>query len=294
LVADMRAVRADLLICVDQEGGRVQRLREGFSLLPALRDIRLAADQYPEHRVEIVSSLAWLMAVEVLGAGIDLSFAPVLDLDDNRSRVIGNRSFSPDPDQMVLYGGAYLDGMRAAGMQTTGKHFPGHGGVVGDSHHELPSDGRSLAQLRSHDLRPFAELMPRLDAMMMAHVAYPAVDAEPAGYSCKWIQSILRADLGFEGVVFSDDLTMEGAAGAGSGVDRARASIEAGCDLLLVCNKPDMALEVLNWLESEQIAPTDAAAKLRARKYWSQSEIMGHSMRAVAMESLHLVRSCQS
>jgi len=284
LVGEIRAIKPDALICVDQEGGRVQRFTEGFIKLPALQKIRKLAELEPENTQQILSSLAWLVAAEVLSTGVDLSFAPVLDLDESNSVVIGDRSLSPNPEQAVQLGRIYLEAMQTAGMATTGKHFPGHGGVTGDSHTEQPVDNRSFKEIQNHDLVPFTELMPLLDALMPAHVIYPQVDAKPAGFSNKWIQEILRHDLGFSGVVFSDDLSMEGAASAGNGVDRARAAINAGCDLLLVCNDRPMAKQVLQWMVEDRVPGSDAAISMLARKSWTDSEIIEHKNYALAAQ----------
>lgn len=274
LVGEIRAVKSDALICVDQEGGRVQRFKEGFVLLPSLQQIRRYADSNQELRDTLLSSLAWLMCVEVLSTGVDLSFAPVLDLDDSNSKVIGDRSFSPDANLAITLGQLYLDAMHGAGMATTGKHFPGHGAVTGDSHHEQPVDPRSFAEISKTDMRPFVELADKLDALMPAHVVYPEIDSLPAGFSHRWIEDILRKELGYRGVLFSDDLSMEGAASAGGGIDRAKAAIEAGCDLLLVCNDRDMATQVQQWMKNESVPGSDAALRMRARKAWTESEII--------------------
>lgn len=289
LVGEIRAIKPDALICVDQEGGRVQRFTEGFVKLPALQEIRKLAELEPESTQEILSSLAWLMTAEVLSTGVDLSFAPVLDLDESSSMVIGDRSFSSDPEQATQLASVYLQAMRDAGMATTGKHFPGHGGVVGDSHFEQPTDERSLEQLQGCDLIPFARLMPLLDAVMPAHVIYPQVDPHPAGFSARWVKQILREELGFTGVVFSDDLSMEGAASAGSGVERARAAVEAGCDLLLVCNDRPMAEQVLRWMADEEVPGSDAAVRMAAKKSWADSEIIAHENYTNAQKFIQMI-----
>ncbi len=282
LVAEIRAVKPDALICVDQEGGRVQRFIQDFAKLPSLQKISRYIECYPNREHEVLSSLAWLMVVEVLSTGVDLSFTPVLDLDESKSRVIGDRSFSPDPDQTIELAKTYLDTMHEAGMATTGKHFPGHGAVVGDSHHEQPVDDRSYAAIATSDMRPFVELADKLDALMPAHLVYPQVDSQPAGFSTRWIKEILRRDLAYSGVVFSDDLSMAGAASAGDGVDRARAAIQAGCDLLLVCNDRVMAEQVQQWMAEQAIPGSDAALRMRARKTWTEPEITSHPNFALA------------
>ncbi|WP_133492476.1 beta-N-acetylhexosaminidase [Alcanivorax sp. 24] len=264
LVASMRALRPELLIAVDQEGGRVQRLREGFTRLPAMGTLGRRYQQDPRAGREAAELLGELMADEVRAVDIDISFAPVLDLDHGRSTVIGDRSFSNDVDVLITLADAFLDGMQRAGMSATGKHFPGHGHVQADSHLELPEDPRTLSEMAA-DLAPFRALAPRLDGIMPAHVRYPAMDAQPAGFSRYWLQKVLREELGFRGVIFSDDLTMAGAAAAGDYTQRAGAALNAGCDMVLVCNDRAGALAVLSWLEQQALPKGVPASALRAR-----------------------------
>lgn len=283
LVGEIRAIKSDALICVDQEGGRVQRFKEGFAKLPPLQEIRRFVDVYPEQADSALSSLAWLMCAEVLSTGVDLSFAPVLDLDEDSSKVIGDRSISPNPDRAIELGRIYLDAMHAAGMATTGKHFPGHGSVIGDSHHEQPVDSRSFEEISVSDLRPFIELADKLDALMPAHVVYPEIDSLPAGFSPRWIREILRTDFNYQGVLFSDDLSMLGAASVGDGVERAKAAIAAGCDLLLVCNDRQMAEQVQNWMAEQAVPGSDAALRMRARRNWAESKIVSNDNYLIAI-----------
>ena len=240
LVGDIhRASAARPLICIDQEGGRVQRLDgEGFTTLPPLGVLGRLHDSDPVKAMDMAYRHGRVMAMEMLACGIDLGFSPVLDLDRG-SRVIGDRSFSAAPAVVSELGRSYLAGMRDAGMKSTGKHFPGHGSVVADSHVDDVTDGRSLDDIRRSDLVPFRELMPVLDSLMIAHVVYPQVDHMPAGYSPVWLNDILRGELGYEGVIFSDDLGMHAAKTAGNVTERARGCLEAGCDLVLVCHPED-------------------------------------------------------
>lgn len=231
-----------LLIAVDHEGGRVQRFREGFTLLPAMRQLGEWWDRAPRSAAESARNIGYLLAAELRAVGVDFSFAPVLDLDWGRSGVIGNRSFHARPEAVTMLAGGLIEGMRDAGMACCGKHFPGHGWAEADSHIAIPIDGRSREEL-SADLMPYRELM--LDAVMPAHVIYPQVDTRPAGFSPLWI-GMLRQELGFDGVVFSDDLSMEGASVAGGIIERADAAWTAGCDMLLVCNAPDAVAELLD------------------------------------------------
>ena len=241
LVADIHAASEPRpLVCIDQEGGRVQRLTgEGFTRLPPLGALGCLNEEDPVKALDMAYRHGRVMAMEMLACGIDLSFAPVLDLDRG-SRVIGDRSFSPDPAVVTRLGRSYLAGMRDAGMKATGKHFPGHGSVVADSHVDDVTDDRPFAEIHESDLVPFSELMPALDALMIAHVVYPQVDRVPAGYSPKWLDGILRGKLGYKGTVFSDDLGMHAAKAAGGVRERAEGCLDAGCDLVLVCHPEDI------------------------------------------------------
>lgn len=261
LVAEMRALRPGLLIAVDHEGGRVQRFRGGFTRLPPAARYEAAPDP-----AAVAETAGWVMAAELRSLDIDFSFAPVLDVECGISRVIGDRSFSTDPETAGRLALAFAQGMRRAGMAAVGKHFPGHGGVEGDSHLTLPVDRRALAEIEARDLLPFRALIEAgLEAIMPAHVVYEQVDARPAGFSPFWIREVLRRRLGFEGAVFSDDLSMAGAAYAGSHVDRARLALEAGCDMVLACNQPEAAERVLEALAGEPADPARTARLERMR-----------------------------
>lgn len=238
-----------LLICVDQEGGRVQRFRDGFTSLPPLGVLGRWYESHPERALDLAYRHGRVMAAEVLGHGVDLSLAPVLDLDRG-SEVIGDRAFAATPEAVVALAGHYLAGMRDAGMKNCGKHFPGHGSVRADSHLEVVTDSRTRDQLAA-DLSPFAELTDQLDAIMPAHVCYPCLDDAPAGFSSAWIGGVLRGELGFRGIVISDDLDMNGAGIAGDMGDRWSACESAGCDLALVCS-PDSAERLLAGTEADE------------------------------------------
>jgi beta-N-acetylhexosaminidase len=252
LVQEIHALRdPQLIVAVDQEGGRVQRFRDGFTRLPPLGCLGVMYDSDRQRARHLARVTGWLMASELRATGVDISFAPVLDLDYGVSSVIGNRALHSRPEVVAELAVAYQAGMHEAGMAATGKHFPGHGAVVADSHLELPVDTRRYEDLELWDMVPFRRLFDAgLAAVMMAHVVYSAVDSQPAGFSRRWIHDILRNRLGFNGLVFSDDLSMEGAACAGDYPARARASIEAGCDMVLVCNRRACAIEVVEALAS--------------------------------------------
>lgn len=262
LSAAIRAVRPDLLLAVDQEGGRVQRLRQGFVRLPAMR--ALADNANAEHLAE---QCGWVMATEVLAAGLDLSFAPVLDLDHQRSAVVGSRAFEGDAQRATQLAGAFIRGMNAAGMAACGKHFPGHGWAEADSHVAIPIDERSLDDIRAKDLLPFRQLSQQLAAVMPAHVIYPQVDDSPAGFSRRWLQDILRGELGFDGVIFSDDLSMAGAHVVGDAACRIEAALSAGCDMGLVCNDRAAAELALAALQRLNVLPPTGLARMRRKAF---------------------------
>ncbi|MEW8026808.1 MAG: beta-N-acetylhexosaminidase [Candidatus Thiodiazotropha sp.] len=239
-----------LLIAVDHEGGRVQRFREGFTPLPPAA---WYGDQYrksAEQGVELAQLGGWLMASELRACGVDFSFAPVLDIGLGISEVIGDRAFSSQPAIVARLAQAWMQGAHQAGMAVVGKHFPGHGGVEADSHLALPVDHRRFEDLEMEDLRPFETMIHAgMEAIMPAHVVYSRIDKELAGFSSFWLDKVLRQQLGFQGVIFSDDLNMAAAKEAGNYGDRAKAALSAGCDMVLVCNNRPAAIEVLDCLK---------------------------------------------
>ncbi|RZT89852.1 beta-N-acetylhexosaminidase [Azospira oryzae] len=242
LCAEVKALRSpQLLIAIDHEGGRVQRCRPGFTAIPAMGKLGALWDAAPGEAIAAAQDLGYVLAAELRARGVDFSFTPVLDLDYGRSTVIGSRSFHRQPEAVVQLAGALIQGLRQAGMGCCGKHFPGHGWVQADSHVAIPVDERDWDKLLA-DMEPFRRLA--LDAVMPAHVIYPVVDEKSAGFSNYWI-NYLRNNLKFDGVVFSDDLSMEGASVAGDVVARAQAAWSAGCDMLLVCNAPEAVGQLL-------------------------------------------------
>ncbi|MFZ9676952.1 MAG: beta-N-acetylhexosaminidase [Quisquiliibacterium sp.] len=246
LCRQIRALRRPpLLICVDHEGGRVQRFRKGFSQIAPMRELGELWDRDVLAACKKATEVGQIIGEELREVGVDLSFTPVLDLDHGSSAVIGDRAFHRDPRVVTLLTKSLMHGLLLSGMANCGKHFPGHGYAKADSHHELPIDDRDLATILADDAAPYAWLGDALTAVMPAHVVYSNVDPLPAGFSKRWLQTILRRRLGFRGMIFSDDLTMEGAAVAGDIVQRANAAFEAGCDMVLVCNRPDLADQLL-------------------------------------------------
>ena len=238
-----------LLVAVDHEGGRVQRFREGFSAIPAMRTLGERWDQDVLAACREATDIGRKMGEELRAVGVDFTFAPVLDLDRGRSSVIGTRAFHSDPRVVAMLARCLTHGLLLAGMANCGKHFPGHGFADADSHVAMPVDERSLDEILADDAAPYAWLGAALTAVMPAHVIYPQVDRKPAGFSKRWLQTILRRRLGFDGLIFSDDLTMEAATVAGGITARATAALKAGCDMVLVCNRPDLADELLASLE---------------------------------------------
>jgi beta-N-acetylhexosaminidase len=245
----IHAARPGVLIAVDHEGGRVQRFRsDGFTRLPAMKKLGELWDKDVLQACKVATALGYVLATELRACGVDLSFTPVLDLDYGQSEVIGDRAFHHDPRVVTLLAKSVNHGLREAGMANCGKHFPGHGFVAADSHIAIPVDERDPKDILKDDAAPYGWLGMSLAAVMPAHVIYPKFDKHPAGFSKKWL-SLLRGDLGFDGVIFSDDLSMEGASVAGTVVQGAHAALKAGCDMVLVCNAPDKADQLLDGLD---------------------------------------------
>ncbi|HEY8856114.1 MAG TPA: beta-N-acetylhexosaminidase [Rugosibacter sp.] len=282
LCAEIHALRIpQLLIAIDHEGGRVQRCRDDFSPIPAMRKLGAVWDTDAAGACEAARTIGYLLAAELRQCGVDFSFTPVLDLDWGRSGVIGDRAFHRDPKAVIALAGALITGLQSAGMRCCGKHFPGHGWVAADSHVAIPVDERSLSDM-SDDLMPYRHLT--LDAVMPAHVIYPQVDSRPAGFSPVWINK-LRNEFSFDGVIFSDDLSMEGASVAGNIVSRANAAWTAGCDVLLVCNAPDdvsILLETWQPVPAPNIRPL---TRLVPDESWQQDKNC-HALGIAAIEQL--------
>ena len=266
LVTAIRAVRSpELLIAVDHEGGRVQRFQQGFTRIPPMREVGRRWDQDRAAGAAAASACGFTIGCELQAHGVDFSFAPVLDLDYGESGVIGDRAFHANAKIVSELAEAFAEGCTRAGMACVGKHFPGHGFVKADSHHEVPVDDRPLEEIAAADLAPFERLAKAgMGGVMPAHVIYPKVDSQPAGFSKVWLR-MLRSRLGFDGVIFSDDLSMEGASTAGGVVERAQAALDAGCDMVLLCNDPASQKKLLDGLASRRIAPSLAPRLERMR-----------------------------
>ncbi|WP_196138020.1 beta-N-acetylhexosaminidase [Aliikangiella sp. G2MR2-5] len=257
LTSEIRSINPEIIIAVDQEGGRVQRFIGEFSTLPALGELGKLAEKDLSLAKVYARDIGKLMALEVQSVGCDISFAPVLDLGLSSSRVIGNRAFSTNLEHIIQLGGAYISGMKEAGMAATGKHYPGHGSIEADSHFEIPLDERELDEIKQSDIKPFCALAGELGAIMPAHIIFPKVDEKPAGFSKIWLD-MLRQELNFDGVIFSDDLSMKGAETAGDFKQRADAALAAGCDMVLVCNNLSAADEVLLHLANQSVCDSSS------------------------------------
>ena len=251
LTASIREVRSELLIAVDHEGGRVQRFREGFTKIPPMRDFGVLWDTNPREACKQAEAAGFTLASELREHGVDFSFTPVLDMDYGDSLVIGNRAFHSNIQAIQQLAFALMQGLKRAGMSAVGKHFPGHGFVVADSHVSIPIDTREFDEIAANDMQTFKALIDDdIGAIMPAHVIYPKVDDKPAGFSERWLKKVLRERLGFTGAIISDDLSMEGATVGGCITTRTLAALQAGCDMVLLCNRPDLCDELLanlNW-----------------------------------------------
>ncbi|HEY5637479.1 MAG TPA: beta-N-acetylhexosaminidase [Burkholderiales bacterium] len=267
LTAEIAALRDPaLLVCVDHEGGRVQRFREGFTAIPPMRLIGRLWDRDHGLAEKAAHAAGYVIGAELAAHGVDFSFAPVLDLDYGSSSVIGDRALHFDPGAVGRLSAALISGFGAAGVAAVGKHFPGHGFAALDSHVSVPRDERELTEIRRKDMVPYAAAIAAgMGGVMPAHVIYPKADAEPAGYSAFWLQTVLRGELGFEGLIFSDDLSMEGASTAGGIPERARAALAAGCDMVLLCNDPTGQDRLLASLGELAMATPERAERMRAR-----------------------------
>lgn len=287
LVAEIRALRPELLLCVDHEGGRVQRFRQGFTGVPAMRRIGELWDRDPAAGIAAAHAAGLVIAAELAAHGLDFSFAPVLDLDYGASGVIGDRAFHSDPAAVGELASAFVRGLAEGGMAAVGKHFPGHGYAAADSHVDLPRDERTLEAILAADVAPYRPAIAAgLAAIMPAHVVYPQVDAEAAGYSRVWLGDILRGRLAFEGLIFSDDLSMEGARIAGGIPERARAALAAGCDMVLLCNDPAGQEVLLEALGAAPAPEPARVAQMRCRSLARPVAVAAYRRARAAIEAL--------
>ena len=273
LCGEIRKINPKLLIAVDQEGGRVQRLKEGYTILPTMQKLAAFLNSDSDKNFPFATDLGWLMASEVIASGLDISFAPVLDLDDSRSSVIGDRSIGDNPEQVIAIASAFIEGMNQAGMQATGKHFPGHGGIFADSHLTFSQDTRSLSELESHDLLPFDALKLQLGGIMTAHISFTDIDKEIATFSKFWLSEILRNTMNFKGIIFSDDLSMKGTDSVQTVSEKLKKAIGAGCNIILICNDRPAVLKALNFMQEHSIKSAGNLGALKAAQSISWEDL---------------------
>lgn len=289
LCEHIKFINSELLIAVDQEGGRVQRLKKGYTRLPSMQQLsdHCSIDNFAN--IDLARDTGWLMASEVIASGLDISFAPVLDLDIQRSSIIGDRSFGDAPERVIEIVNLFIDGMNEAGMQAVGKHFPGHGGIYADSHLVLAEDFRCLEELEKHDLLPFSALKDKLGGIMTAHISFSKVDTNIATFSKFWLKDFLRNEIKFSGAIFSDDLSMKGADCAGGIEAKVSKALESGCDMVLVCNDRPAALEVINFLENKKISQSYKTTKLKASQSISWADLEKDSRRIDIIDKLNSI-----
>ena len=266
LCQKIKDINPCLIIAVDQEGGRIQRLEEGFTSLPPMQKLGQWVARDKKTGLELANNLGWLMASEVIASGLDISFAPVLDLDLETSSIIGDRSLGENPLEVIDIADSYITGMNEAGMKAIGKHFPGHGGIQADTHLGFSADHRSIAQLEQHDILPFSFLSNRLGGVMTAHISFPEIDHDIPTFSKFWLQEILRGKMQFKGIIFSDDLSMKGTDFLGDIITKTQKSLQSGCDMILICNDRSGALQALDFMEQHSISQSTTLTSLKASK----------------------------
>ena len=271
LIIEIKSVKENILFAVDQEGGRVQRFTGEFSKLPSLQEIYKYSKE--NNDPDFCKEIAWLTSSELIAAGIDVNFAPVVDLNEGSSMIIGDRSFSSNSDDVIKFAENYIEGMHQAGMKATAKHFPGHGGVVEDSHMVLPEDKRSLEELMLSDIKPYLKLSEKIDAVMCAHVLFSSIDINIPSYSNFWLNKFLREQLKYKGIVFSDDLSMVGA-GDYECKYRAQKSIEAGCDMILICNNRKDVIETVKHFDELGIDPVKKISTMKINNQTNWDELI--------------------
>ena len=287
LCEEISAINPRLLIAVDQEGGRVQRLIDGYAVLPSMQKLGKFVAQDKDNGLILASNLGWLMASEVIASGLDISFAPVLDLDLDRSSIIGDRSFGDTPKTVINIANSFINGMNEAGMEAVGKHFPGHGGIHADTHLSYTEDLRSLDDLKQHDLIPFDELHNRLGGIMTAHISFPEIDNNIATFSKYWLQNTLREKMKFKGEIFSDDLSMKGTDFIGGIDHKVQKALESGCTMILICNDRSAALQALRFMEKQSTSQSATLTSLKASKIVSWEKLENDPRRKDIINQIH-------
>ena len=288
LIEEVHSIKENIIIAVDQEGGRVQRFENEYTKIPSMQDASHYAKENEDK--DFIKDLAWLISSELIAAGIDINFAPVLDINRNISSIIGNRSFSNDILEVIKNASDYIDGMHEAGMKSTGKHFPGHGNVIEDSHLELPVDERDLQVLLNEDLKPYVKLNDKLDVIMCAHILFSKVDSKIPSFSDTWINNVLRNRLNYKGLIFSDDLSMLGS-GNESLNYKVKMSFDAGCDMVIICNDRSGVKELIEYLDKNDIEQTSGISEIKSSMKINWNEL-SNDKRAIAIkEKLKNIRN---
>ena len=288
LIREVHMIKNNIIIAVDQEGGRVQRFKKEFTKIPPMQEVSLYAKE--KHDREFIKELAWLISSELIAAGIDINFAPVLDIDRNISSVIGNRSFSGEILEVINNASDYIDGMHEAGMKSTGKHFPGHGNVAEDSHLALSQDARELDELMNQDIKPYIELKDKLDVIMCAHILFSKVDNKIPSFSGTWINDVLKNKLNYKGLIFSDDLSMLGS-GNESITNKVKMSLNAGCDMLIICNDRSGVKEAIEYLDKTGFEQTSRVFKIKSFKKINWNDLMNNKRTLAIKEKLKIIRN---
>ncbi len=288
LVNEIHTIKENIIIAVDQEGGRVQRFDREFTKIPSMHQASIFAKQKNDQ--EFIKDLAWLVSSELIAAGIDINFAPVLDINRNISSIIGDRSFSNDIADVINNASIYIDGMHEAGMKSTGKHFPGHGNVMEDSHIEMPIDERELNDLINTDIKPYIELKDKLDAIMCAHILFREVDNKIPSFSNIWINDILRNKIDYKGLIFSDDLSMLGS-GNQSLTSKVRMSFDAGCDMVIICNDRIGVKEVIYYLDESEIEQSEKISEIKSSKKINWNNLLNDKRALATKEKLKTIRN---
>ena len=288
LIKEVNLIKENIIIAVDQEGGRVQRFEKEYTKIPSMQDASLFAKENNDK--EFIKDLAWLISSELIAVGIDINFAPVLDINRNISSIIGNRSFSNDILEVINNASDYIDGMHEAGMKSTGKHFPGHGSVIEDSHLELPVDERELDELLNEDLKPYIKLNDKLDVIMCAHILFSKVDNKIPSLSVTWINNVLRDKLDYKGLIFSDDLSMLGS-GNESLSNKVEMSLDAGCDMVIICNDRSGVKEVIEYLDKNDVERTSGISEIKSSKKIKWNDLLNNNRALAIKEKLKNMRN---
>ena len=288
LVKEIYSIKDNIILAVDQEGGRVQRFENEYTKVPSMKNLSLYAKE--EKDKEIIKDVAWLVSSELIATGIDINFAPVLDINRNISSIIGDRAFSNDVRELIKNASDYIDGMHEAGMKSSGKHFPGHGNVIEDSHIELPEDERELRELMNDDIKPYIELKDKIDIIMLAHILFSKVDNKIPSFSVTWINNILRKKLNYKGLIFSDDLSMLGS-GNESLTKKVKMSLDAGCDMLLICKDRSGIKEVIEYLDKTDCEQTSRIFKIKSFKKINWNDLLKNNRALATKEKLKSMRN---